>query len=114
YDESARLRGRAATPEELCLVHTPEYVAAIQRLSIPEGALTSEEERKERAQLAFHYGFDDTDTPVLPRMHEVSACIAGGTLVALRTVMGLPEGGSSGLPGSEASPDSSAGSVKKK
>ena len=47
----------------------------------------------ELAQLALHYGFGDGDTPALPAMHEVAARIAGGTLVALSAVMGLPEGG---------------------
>src|SRR2546430_3849596 len=33
------------------------------------------------------------DTPALPDMHKVCALIAGGSLVALSAVMGLPEGG---------------------
>jgi len=40
------------------------------------------------------YGFGEEETPALPGMHEAAALIAGGTLVALSAVMGLPEGGS--------------------
>src|SRR5437588_6196270 len=92
-DEQTRLNGRTANLEELSLVHTPEYIAAVQRLSIPEEAVTSAEERKEREQLVLQYGFGDGDTPALPGMHEVVARIAGGTLVALSAIIGLPEGG---------------------
>lgn len=96
--EQSRLPLRAATLEELGLVHTADYIAAVQRLSAPE---TGDEahppvdagEGKKRTQLAIKYGFADGDTPVLPRMHEVSANIAGGTLVGLSAVLGLPEGG---------------------
>src|SRR6266487_1179451 len=85
---------RAATAQELSLAHTPEYIAAVQRLTEPEDPGISADERKERALLALHYGFGDGDTPALPGMHEVSARIAGGTLIAISAVLGLPEGGS--------------------
>jgi acetoin utilization deacetylase AcuC-like enzyme len=92
--EQTRLTPRTATLEELSLVHTADYIAATQRLSIPDEAITDEKERKARAQLALQYGFGDGDTPYLPNMHEIVARIVGGTLVALSAVMGLPEGGS--------------------
>ncbi len=92
-NEQTRLNGRAATPEELSLIHTPDYIAAVQRLSIPEKAEMSEEERGERAQLAARSGFGDGDTPIIPDMHEIVAHITGDTLVALNAVMGLAEGG---------------------
>jgi acetoin utilization deacetylase AcuC-like enzyme len=82
---------RIATDEELALVHTPEYIAAVQRLSLPEKGM-SQAERQERAHLALQFGFGDGDTPALPNMHTVCANIAGGTLTALSAVMGLPEG----------------------
>ena len=85
---------RAATEEELSLVHTPDYIAAVQRLSIPEEMALSQQEREERNELALRYGFGEEETPALPGMHEAAALIAGGTLVALSAVMGLPEGGS--------------------
>lgn len=92
--ERTRLIPRPATLEELRLVHTADYVAAVQQLSVPDEEIVDEGERKVRAQLALQYGFGDGDTPPLPGMHEVSARIAGGTLVALSAVMGLSEGGS--------------------
>jgi len=92
-DEQARLSLRAATIEELNLIHTSDYIAAVQRLSMPPGIGETGAEQEERKQLAFQYGFGDGDTPALPDMHHVCAHIAGGSLVALSAVMGLPEGG---------------------
>src|SRR3984893_1265207 len=84
---------RAATVEELGLAHTPDYIAAVQRLSLPEEIVQSQQEREERHDLALRYGFGEEDTPARPGMHEAASLIAGGTLVALSAVMGLPEGG---------------------
>ncbi len=92
-NEQTRLPLRPATVEELKLIHTQDYITAVQRLSVPEDSNANKEERAERAQIALHYGFGDGDTPALPGMHEVTANIVGGTLVALSAVMGLPEGG---------------------
>ena len=91
--EQTRLATRSATLEELSLVHTSDYLAAVQQLSIPPEQIIDADERKVRAHLALQYGFDDGDTPPQPHMHEVAARIAGGTLVALSAVMGLPAGG---------------------
>lgn len=88
-----RLPFRPATLEELGLIHTPDYLEAVQRLSVPQPPTASKSEQLARAQLALHYGFGDGDTPALPGMHEVSALITGGSLVGLSAVMGLPEGG---------------------
>jgi len=91
-DEDTRLPLRSATVEELSLIHTPEYIAAVQLLSVPSkkdrGASSEDTQR-----LAQRYGFEDGDTPALPGIHKVSADIAGGTLIALSAVMGLGEGG---------------------
>ena len=92
-DQQKRLPLRPATLDELGLVHTPDYIAAVQQLSIPETAGRSKEEREARESLALKYGFGEGDTPALPGMHETAARIAGSTLVALSAVMGLPEGG---------------------
>src|SRR5258706_1968950 len=93
-NEQDRLHLRPATIEELGLVHTPDYIAAVQSLSVPDvGEPSVGRQDDSQAQLALKYGFADGDTPALPGMHEVSARIAGGTLVGLRAVMGLPEGG---------------------
>ncbi len=92
-NEQTLLTGHPASIEDLSLIHTPEYISAVQKLSEVEKPDASEEEQKERARLALQYGFGDGDTPPLPGMHQVTAQIAGGTLVALSAVMGLPEGG---------------------
>jgi acetoin utilization deacetylase AcuC-like enzyme/GNAT superfamily N-acetyltransferase len=89
-DDQKQLPLRAATVEELSLVHTADYIAAVQRLSALQEPATGEDERQD---LASKYGFDEGDTPALPGVHEVSARIAGGTMVALSAVIGLPEGG---------------------
>jgi acetoin utilization deacetylase AcuC-like enzyme/GNAT superfamily N-acetyltransferase len=92
-DEHTHLPLRAATLEELSLVHTPDYIAAVQRLSMPTDDLLGQHTYQDREALAEHYGFGDADTPPLPGMHEAAARIAGGTLVSLSAVMGLPAGG---------------------
>jgi acetoin utilization deacetylase AcuC-like enzyme len=89
-DEHCRLPLRSATVEELNLVHTSDYIAAVQTLGASDGVESTDDER---LQLAIRYGFAEGDTPVLPRMHEVSARIAGGTLVALQAVMGVADDG---------------------
>lgn len=91
--EQTNLPSRIATLDELELIHTPNYIAAVQRLSKPETADMSESEHKERTQLAVRYGFGEGDTPVLPNMHDVSARLVGSTLLAMNAVMGLPQGG---------------------
>ena len=76
-NEQTRLPLRSATLEELHLVHTQQYVQAVQTLSAPEAKNISKEEREERTSIALKYGFGDGDTPALPGMHEVTANIAG-------------------------------------
>ena len=88
--EDSLLPLRAATVEELSQAHTSDYIAAVQTLSTLG---SSKAEADERQLLAIKYGFADGDTPALPRMHDVCAHIAGGSLVALSAVMGLPAGG---------------------
>jgi len=92
-DEQTRLPLRAATYEELLLNHTADYITAVQKLSIPEEAITDTEEKVARQQLILRYGFGEGDTPALPGMHDVCTTIVGGSLVAVSAVMGLPEGG---------------------
>ncbi len=93
-DEQTRLPLRASTIEELSLIHTANYIAAVQRLSQPEdNDESSKQEQDERRHLALHYGFGEGDTPALPRTHSVCSYIVGGSLVAASAVMGLPEGG---------------------
>jgi acetoin utilization deacetylase AcuC-like enzyme/GNAT superfamily N-acetyltransferase len=85
-DTSFSLPLRAATTEELSLVHTSDYISAVQALG-SSGDVESLD--SEHLQLAIKYGFAEGDTPVLQHMHEVSARIAGGSLVALNAVMGI-------------------------
>src|SRR6266566_904168 len=79
---------RAATNEELSLIHTSDYISSVQTL----GAVGEAESLdSEHLQLAIKYAFAEGDTPVLPRMHEISARIAGGSLVAMNAVMGFSD-----------------------
>lgn len=82
-----------ATDAQLCLIHSPAYVAAVRELSLPLAVGASEEVQRQRNELALRYGFGDSDTPPARGMHEASARIAGGTITALCAVIGLPEGG---------------------
>ncbi len=97
-NEQTRLTMRAATIDELRLNHTADYIAAVQRLSEPEGPDATPEQQRERQEYIMRYGFGEGDTPALPDMHEVSALIAGGSLVAMSAIMGLPAGGTFTLP----------------
>lgn len=93
---SARFPFRAATTEELSLVHTPDYIAAVQQLSVASDSATNAlgaEKRQELERLALSYGFGEGDTPAIAGMHEAAALICGGTLTALSAIMGLAEGG---------------------
>ena len=91
--EQTRLHGRSATSDELRLIHTPDYIKAVEHLSTPSDQTPGAEEGQARLQIATQYGFDEGDTPSFPSMHEVAATVTGGTLVALSAVMGLPQGG---------------------
>src|ERR1051326_3014647 len=85
--EQTRLYGRSATIDELQLVHSADYIAAVQQLSTVTDQSMEDAERRARAQLAERYGLDDGDTPAFPGMHDAARSIAGGTLVALNTIM---------------------------
>ena len=69
---------RQATDEELLLVHDPEYVDAVRRLGAGDAAPGE----------ARRWGLGTEDTPVFPGMHEATAAVVGGTLVAAELVMG--------------------------
>ncbi|MBV8715899.1 MAG: acetoin utilization protein AcuC [Chloroflexi bacterium] len=70
-----------ATLDELQLVHRSAYVDAVQRLDYfaDDPLLATEAER---------WGLGPGDSPAFAGMHAVSALIAGGTLNALRGVLG--------------------------
>ena len=98
-DKQCQLPIRAATIEELKLIHSEVYITAVQLLSVPEeidasrNEIDTETRQIIMRELAEQYGFGEGDTPAIPGMHDVSSLITGGTLVALSAVMGLPEGG---------------------
>lgn len=93
-DAQTSLPTRAATRAELELVHTPAYIDAVQQLSasVPLARLSPDEQHI-REHLALDYGFAEGDTPPLVGMHETTSLIAGGSLVGLSAIMGLPAGG---------------------
>ena len=76
-EESQIIAPRMAKEEELCLIHDPNYVHAVQLAS--EGLLSYEQ--------AANYGLGTEDTPIFPGMHEASALLVGGTLTAVDYVM---------------------------
>lgn len=69
-----------ASADELRLVHSTDYVLAVQRLSAFAGepAMRGEARR---------WGLGEGDCPAFGGMHEASAAIAGGTLYAARAVL---------------------------
>nr|BBH88244.1 hypothetical protein KTC_29950 [Thermosporothrix sp. COM3] len=91
-DPATFLPIRQATDAELKLAHTRDYIQAVQKLSESDEFMI-EGELKERAWLQMRYGFNSDDTPPVLDMHDVAAWIAGGSLVGLSAIMGLPEGG---------------------
>ena len=67
---------RVATEAELLMVHSPEYVEAVQRFSA--GGDPSD---------AWRWGLGTDDTPIFPGMHEITALVTGATLRAAELVM---------------------------
>ncbi len=68
---------RPAGDDELLSVHTPDYIAAVRRLSQPEAARLD----------AARWGLGTDDNPIFPGMHEATALVVGGTLRAAELVM---------------------------
>jgi acetoin utilization protein AcuC len=64
---------RPATAEELQLVHAPDYIEAVHQAG-------------ETGRADYRRGLGIADNPVFPRMHEVSALVAGATLAAAQAV----------------------------
>ncbi len=63
-----------ASPAELGLVHSAEYINAVTACSEPG------------AECQFEFGLGTDDNPLFANMHEATALIAGATLEAARTV----------------------------
>src|SRR5436853_3963512 len=73
---------RAATIEELELVHSPEYVDLVRKLSDPAQRARVPHERVMDA------GFDSADNPISDELHEGTALVVGATMVAAQAVAG--------------------------
>jgi acetoin utilization protein AcuC len=74
-DRVAEIPPRAATDEELMLVHTDSYLDAVKRAGAGEPGDW------------WRFGFGPGDNPIFPNMHEASARVAGATLVAAEAVL---------------------------
>jgi len=77
------LAPRQATDAEVGLVHSQEYIELVRRLGHREGRPGQGEglSRADRFRAAAS-GFASEDNPVFEQMHEASALIAGGSIVA--------------------------------
>jgi acetoin utilization protein AcuC len=71
---------RRATLAELELVHSPEYVDLVQRLSDP---VLREGVPHDRVVAA---GFDSADNPISDELHEGTSLVAGATLVGAEAI----------------------------
>ena len=73
---------RAATIQELELVHSPEYVDLVRKLSDPAQRARVPHERVMDA------GFDSADNPISDELHEGTGLVVGATMVAAQAVAG--------------------------
>jgi acetoin utilization protein AcuC len=71
---------RQATVKELELVHSPEYVDLVQKLSDPAERRRLSHDRIESA------GFGSADNPISNELHEGTALVVGATLVAAEAI----------------------------
>jgi acetoin utilization protein AcuC len=65
----------AATDDELAVIHTRDYIAAVRHNSGPEPP-----------EWHAGYGLGTTDNPIFPGMHDASALVAGGSIAAARSI----------------------------
>ena len=80
-DHCHLLPPRQATIAELELVHAPEYVDLVRRLSDPA------QRRKVPGATIMEAGFDSADNPISDELHEGTALVAGATLVAAEAIV---------------------------
>lgn len=76
-DDSQLVPPRAATDEELYLIHDPSYVNAVKLAGYGQLPASDGE----------NYGIGTEDVPMFPNMHEASSLLVGGTLTAVDYVM---------------------------
>lgn len=79
-DPADILQASPAGEELLQLVHRPDYLETVRKLSMPhpEGSAVAQ---------AGKFGLSTEDTPYFPGMHEAAAAIAGGSALAADVVM---------------------------
>src|SRR5579864_241331 len=71
---------RPATIDELSLVHSPEYIDLVRKLSDPALRRHVSPEAVDAA------GFGSTDNPISNELHEGTALVAGASLVAAEQI----------------------------
>jgi acetoin utilization protein AcuC len=79
-EHSALLPPRMATVEELQLVHSPEYVELVRRLSDPV------QRRQVPLETIAAAGYASADNPISDELHEGTAMVAGATVVAAESI----------------------------
>src|SRR5712692_1688620 len=79
-EHSHLLPPRAATIEELELVHTPEYVELVRALSDPKRRRTVPPRAIEAA------GYASADNPISDELHEGTSLVVGASLVAAEAI----------------------------
>jgi acetoin utilization protein AcuC len=79
-EHSHLLPPRRATIEELELVHSPEYVDLVRKLSDPEKRSHVSHDRIEAA------GFASGDNPIADELHEGTSLVVGASLVAAEAI----------------------------
>ncbi|PYI54420.1 acetoin utilization protein AcuC [Paenibacillus flagellatus] len=79
-DDSQIVTPTKAGERDLLLVHTPEYVEAVKRLSEPHPS-------EEAVRDAERFGLNTDDTPYFAGMHDVTLQIVGGSIEAAEAVM---------------------------
>ena len=78
HQDASLVTPRSATEDELLWLHTPDYVAAVQRLSAGEGV-----------QEAHRFNFSlQGDNPYYPGMYDAAILSSGATLLATELVAG--------------------------
>ncbi len=78
HPDATLVTPRSATEDELLWLHTPEYIAAVQRLSSGEGA---------RQAGRFNFSLQG-DNPYYPGMYDAAILSSGATLLAAELVAG--------------------------
>ncbi|MFX1327446.1 MAG: acetoin utilization protein AcuC [Promethearchaeota archaeon] len=71
------LKPRIATQQEIEMIHSPQYVEVVKKLS---------ENPKDKSVIPYHYGLGPGDNPIFKGMYEASALICGASIVAAETV----------------------------